>query len=199
VIGLTAGAGVLRFYGLARQGFWFDEASTALLVHLSPGQMLGLIPQTESTPPLYYLVAWIWTRGFGFGEAGLRSLSALAGVLVVPVAYGAAARLLGHRAGLIAAALTACNPLLIWYSQEARSYELLVLLTGVALLPSPTGASRRLSATCSSGRSPRRWPWPLTTTPSWRSRPRRRGWPSSTAASARSGSPSQPWWCAAWG
>jgi len=134
VIGLTAGAGVLRFYGLAHQGFWFDEANTALLVHLSPGQMLGLIPQTESTPPLYYLVAWVWARGFGFGEAGLRSLSALAGVLVVPVAYGAAARLLGHQAGLIAAALTACNPLLIWYSQEARSYELLVLLTGVALL-----------------------------------------------------------------
>jgi len=134
VIGLTAGAAVLRFYGLAHQGFWFDEANTALLVHLSPGRMLGLIPGTESTPPLYYLVAWVWARGFGFGEAGLRSLSALAGVLVVPVAYGAAAKLMSRRAGLIAAALTACNPLLIWYSQEARSYELLVLLTGVALL-----------------------------------------------------------------
>jgi hypothetical protein len=134
VAGLTVLAAVLRFVGIGHQGFWFDEANTALLVHFSPGKMIGLIPQTESTPPLYYCIAWVWARVFGYGEAGLRSLSALAGVLTVPVAYGAAAKLLSRRAGLIAAALTACNPLLIWYSQEARSYELLVLLTGVALL-----------------------------------------------------------------
>ena len=35
---------------------------------------------------------------------------------------------------MIAAALTACSPLLIWYSQEARSYALLVLLSAVSLL-----------------------------------------------------------------
>ena len=50
--------------------------------------MLGLIPQTESTPPLYYCVAWVWARMFGYGETGLRSLSAVCGVSVVPVAYG---------------------------------------------------------------------------------------------------------------
>jgi mannosyltransferase len=134
VAALTALAAVLRFYGLGHQGFWFDEANTALLVHFSPGKMLGLIPQSESTPPLYYCVAWVWARVFGDGEAGLRSLSALAGVLVVPVAYGVAAKLISRRAGVIAAGLTACSPLLIWYSQEARSYELLVLLTGLSLL-----------------------------------------------------------------
>jgi hypothetical protein len=134
VTGLTGLAAALRFYGLGHQGFWFDEANTALLVHFSPGKMLGLIPQTESTPPLYYCVAWVWARLFGYDEAGLRSLSALAGVLVVPVAYAATAKLVSRRAGVIAAALAACNPFLIWYSQEARSYELLVLLTGVALL-----------------------------------------------------------------
>ncbi|HWE13353.1 MAG TPA: glycosyltransferase family 39 protein [Solirubrobacteraceae bacterium] len=40
----------------------------------------------------------------------------------------------GRRAGVIAAALVACSPLLIWYSQEARAYELMVLLTGISLL-----------------------------------------------------------------
>ena len=131
---LTVLAAVLRFAGLGHQGFWFDEGNTALLVHFSPGKMLGLIPQSESTPPLYYGLAWIWVRIFGYGEAGLRSLSALAGVATVPVAYGAARKLISERAGLIAAALTACNPFLIWYSQEARSYSLLVLLTSLALL-----------------------------------------------------------------
>jgi 4-amino-4-deoxy-L-arabinose transferase-like glycosyltransferase len=125
---------VLRFYGLGHQGFWYDEADTALLVHFSLGKMLGLVPQTESTPPLYYLAAWVWVRVFGHHEAGLRSLSAVAGVLVIPVAYAAAARMISRRAGVIAAALTACSPLLIWYSQEARAYSLLALLTAVSLL-----------------------------------------------------------------
>ena len=98
------------------------------------GGGIGLIPQTESTPPLYYSVAWAWARVFGYGEVGLRSLSALAGVALIPVVYGAGAKLVSRRAGVIVAALAACSPLLIWYSQEARSYELLALLTGVSLL-----------------------------------------------------------------
>ncbi|MGH2894506.1 MAG: glycosyltransferase family 39 protein, partial [Solirubrobacteraceae bacterium] len=134
VAGLVGVAAALRFYGIGHQGFWFDEANTAQLVQFSPGKMLGLIPHSESTPPLYYCVAWVWARLWGDGEAGLRSLSAVAGVIVVPVAYVTGARLMTRRAGLIAAALTAFSPLLTWYSQEARSYSMLVLLTALSLL-----------------------------------------------------------------
>ncbi|MFZ0387229.1 MAG: glycosyltransferase family 39 protein [Solirubrobacteraceae bacterium] len=149
VCALTAIGAIVRFYGLGHQGLWFDESNTAELVRYAPGDMLGLIPHTESTPPLYYMAAWVWVRVFGSSAAGLRSLSALGGVLVIPVAYGAAAELVSRRAGLICAAFAACNPFLIWYSQEARSYESLVLLTGLALLwfararrdPTPTAVA----------------------------------------------------------
>ncbi len=134
VAALTVLGAVLRFYRIGHQGFWFDEGNTALLVHFSPGKMLGLIPQTESTPPLYYCVAWVWARIFGYGEAALRSLSALAGVAMIPVVYAAGTKLVSRRAGLFAAALATCSPLLIWYSQEARSYQLLALLAAVSLL-----------------------------------------------------------------
>jgi 4-amino-4-deoxy-L-arabinose transferase-like glycosyltransferase len=134
VLALTVLAALLRFWRIGHQGFWFDEANTALLVHFSPGKMLGLIPQSESTPPLYYCVAWVWARVFGYTEAPLRSLSAVLGVALVPVAYAAGAKLVGRPAGLIAGALTACSPLLIWYSQEARSYAMLALLSGASLL-----------------------------------------------------------------
>jgi mannosyltransferase len=128
-------AAVLRFWRLRHQGFWFDEANTSQEVHFTPGQMLTLLKHYESTPPLYYAVAWVWARIFGFGEAGLRSLSALCGVLVVPLSYAIGAKLFSSRRGaLILAALVATNPLLIWYSQEARAYEFAVLLTGVLLL-----------------------------------------------------------------
>lgn len=135
IVLLTALGALLRFYAIGRQGFWYDESYTALLVGRGPGEMLRLIPQLESTPPLYYCIAWIWARIFGFGPAGLKSLSAVCGTLAIPVAYAAARKLLpSQRAAVIVAALTACNPLLIWYSQEARAYSMLVLVSALTLL-----------------------------------------------------------------
>jgi mannosyltransferase len=131
---LVAVAAALRFVGLAKQGFWYDEANTAYLVSLGPRSMLDVVPQTELTPPLYYVVAWVWVRVFGSGEAGLRSLSALAGILTVPVMYAIGRQLATHRAGLIAGALGATSPLLVWYSQEARSYALFALLSATSFL-----------------------------------------------------------------
>jgi Dolichyl-phosphate-mannose-protein mannosyltransferase len=134
VAALTVLAAVLRFAAIGHQGFWFDEANTANDVHFSPGAMFGLLPQNETTPPLFYAVAWVWARVFGFGEVSLRALPALAGVATVPIVYLSARKLISSRAGLVAAALTACNPFLIWYSQEFRPYEPMVLLSAVGLL-----------------------------------------------------------------
>jgi mannosyltransferase len=132
--GLTLLAAFVRFAGLGHQSFWYDEAWTDYLVRLRPGELLTLVPRTESTPPLYYMVAWAWVRVFGRDEAGLRSLSALAGTLTVPVAYATGTTLATRRVGLVVAALAATSPLLVWYSQEARSYMLLVLLAALSLL-----------------------------------------------------------------
>ena len=132
--GLTVLAGAIRFVGLAHQSYWFDEADTVAILHTSLSGLVTRVPHWETTPPLYFVLAWLWAHVFGYGEAGLRSLSAVAGVLTVPVASAAAAKLVSRRVGVITAALVACNPLLVWYSQEARAYSLLVLLTCVALL-----------------------------------------------------------------
>lgn len=130
---LAIGA-ALRFWGLGHQSFWYDESITVVLLHHSFGRMLALLPKVEGTPPLYYCVAWLWSRAFGFSEAGIRSLSALAGLGLVAVSYGIGARLISRRAGCVAAALAACNPFLIWYSQEARAYSLLALMVSLSLL-----------------------------------------------------------------
>jgi hypothetical protein len=129
LIALTVLGAALRLPTVGVQSFWLDEAVTWYLLHVSLGDMLHFIPQTESTPPLYYVLAWFWTKVFGGGEAGIRSLSAVLGTATIPVAYDAASRLLTRRAGLILAALVAVNPLLVWFSQEARAYALLVFLT----------------------------------------------------------------------
>lgn len=133
ILGLALVAGAARVPTLAAQSFWLDEAYTERLVRMSFGGMLHAIPISESTPPLYYILAWFWTRLFGYSEFGIRSLSALAGILTVPVVYALVLRLANRRAALIAGALVALSPLLIWYSQEARAYALATLLSTVSL------------------------------------------------------------------
>jgi hypothetical protein len=129
VLALTLLGGVLRFATLDLQSFDFDEAITVgPVLGGSFDAMLDAIPRSESTPPLYYVLAWLWTQAFGVGEVGVRSFSALVGTALIPVAFGAARELGGRRAGVIAAALVAVNPQLIFYSQEARAYSLLALL-----------------------------------------------------------------------
>ncbi len=135
VFGLTLAAAVLRFATLGAQAYHHDEVVTASRVlrgdFIHAMEAVGF---SESAPPLYYVLAWFWTQLTGTGEFGLRSLSALAGVATVPVAYLLGEELRGRRAGIVAAALVAVNPMLLWYSQEARSYALLVLLTALAAL-----------------------------------------------------------------
>jgi len=132
---LIALGAAMRFASLGEQSFHHDEVITAGRV--IPGSfidMLKAVKHGESNPPLYYVLAWGWAKAFGTGEFGLRSLSALFGLATVPVAYCVGAELSSRRAGLIAAALVAVNPMLIWYSQEARSYALLVFFCAVSLL-----------------------------------------------------------------
>ncbi len=124
---LVAGA-ALRFATLDAQSLWYDEAVTAHLMTLDLPALWRAIPDSESTPPLYYVLGWLWTHVLGTGEAGLRSLSALLGTATIAVVWALGRRLGGERAGLAAAALVAFNPMLVWFSQEARGYALLALL-----------------------------------------------------------------------
>jgi mannosyltransferase len=131
---LTVVAAAVRFAALGHQSFWVDETVTAKLLAKSFPGMLAALPDSESTPPLYYVLAWVWSRIFGSGEAALRSLSALAGTLTVPVAFAAGRVLVSRRAGLLVAALATVSPVLVWYSQEARAYALFMFLSALSLL-----------------------------------------------------------------
>jgi mannosyltransferase len=135
VAGLTVAAAGLRFATLGAQAYHHDEIVTASRVLRADfWHAMEAVGFSESAPPLYYALAWLWTQLTGTGELGLRSLSAVAGVATVPVAYLLGAELHDRRTGIVVAALVAVNPMLLWYSQEARGYSLLALLTAAAAL-----------------------------------------------------------------
>lgn len=133
VVALTLLAAVLRFATLDIQSIWLDESATMILVRRGFSGMLSHLSSSESAPPLYYILVWGWTKVFGVGALGFRTFSALAGTLTVPVMY-LAGRRISPRVGAWAAALTAFNPAMYYYSQEARAYALLILLSAVAFV-----------------------------------------------------------------
>jgi mannosyltransferase len=129
-------AAALRFSTLGLQSFWYDEAFTPVhVLHASLGATLHSVLHTENTPPLWYVLIWVWSRVFGTGAIALRLPSAVFGVATVAVAWAIGRDLTGRRATAIAAAaFVAVNPLFVWYSQEARAYGLFVLTSALAML-----------------------------------------------------------------
>jgi mannosyltransferase len=124
---VVALAALLRLPTLGTRSLWLDEGYEYDVVRGSLGHLWERIVNRESTPPLSYVYEWLWTKAIGTSELALRLPFALLGIALVPLVYAAARALAGHRAGLIAAALAACNPMLIWHAQDARSYTLLAL------------------------------------------------------------------------
>jgi uncharacterized membrane protein len=128
-------AAAVRFWGLGAQSLWYDEWSTVQGIDRTLPDLLTFVGEREGAPPGYFLVAWFWVRIFGRGDGALRALSALAGTGLVPVVYAIvreAGR--GRTAAKVAALLVAVHPLLVWYSQEARPYSMLVLAGGASFL-----------------------------------------------------------------
>jgi mannosyltransferase len=132
---LTLLAAALRLSTLGLQSFWFDEAFTPVhVLHPSLFKTLHSLTQTENSPPLWYIVEWADYRLLGTSEWALRLPSALAGIALVPVAWGIGRELAGRAAAIGTAAIVAVSPIFVWYSQEARVYGLYALASGVLIL-----------------------------------------------------------------
>ncbi len=118
----------LRLFHLDYQSLWYDEGFSWWL---SSHPLDQIIARTAADihPPLYYLVLHFWMSAAGASEFALRYLSLMAGVLLVPAFFILARRLLNEPVAWVAALMAALSPLYIWYAQEARMYEWLVLLT----------------------------------------------------------------------
>jgi len=129
------GGGVLRLADLGGESLWADEEFTARLAGLDlPGYLENVGHTTRNIlPPLYFLLMHYWTDAFGASEFSLRLPSALAGILCIPLAYRVGSLFFGRTAGLFAAVLLAASPFHVRYSQEARMYEFLCLLSIISL------------------------------------------------------------------
>ncbi len=131
LLAATLLAAALRAFRLGGQSLWIDELFTWMSADI--GRPLGAGMLLENIHgPLYGLVVHLCGALLGEAEWVLRLPSLVFGVAVVPALAWLAARWLGRDEAVWAAWLAAGSPFLVWYSQEARSYMLLILCACVA-------------------------------------------------------------------
>lgn len=126
---------LLRVHRLGGQSLWRDEVDTIYLTGWELPLMLQQLVANGHNGPLYYLLLRPWQFAGGISEFAVRYPSAMMGTLAVPLAY-LLARQLGfcRRAGLLLGLLLATSPYLVWYSQEAKMYTLLLVVVMVAFM-----------------------------------------------------------------
>ncbi|HEY7892554.1 MAG TPA: glycosyltransferase family 39 protein [Solirubrobacteraceae bacterium] len=131
----TAVAVALRSLYVGDQDLGYEEVFTASVVsHASLTGVWHAIKATESTPPLFYLLTWLWVKlAASHTAVALRTSSLVAGSLTPPAAFLAMRSVVGQRTGLVVAWLCAISPLLVVDSIYARSYALLVLVSTLSV------------------------------------------------------------------
>lgn len=120
----------LRFYGLGREGIWYDEAISISVSKLGFKDIIGWVfdNKAETNPPFYYMLLSLWTPLFGDSEAVSRIPSAIFGSLSIVAIYAVGGLLYNKRTGFIAALILAVSVFHIKYAQEVRGYTLMVCL-----------------------------------------------------------------------
>jgi mannosyltransferase len=130
---ITIIAAALRLYHLDFNSVWLDEAFTFFYTHQNGYLDIFLHTADDCHPALSYWLIKSCQSVFGVGDATLRLVPAIAGILTVPVFYYIG-REISESAGILMALFLTVNRFHIAYSQEARMYTLLLLLFSVGML-----------------------------------------------------------------
>jgi uncharacterized membrane protein len=129
ILGLAA---YLRLAGLGTESLWLDEGYTVAFTGLPFRKMMAYIATRDVHPPLYYILIKIW-RNLGDSEVLLRLPSVVFGVAAVAYMWSMVEEHWGAAAATASSLLLATSEMAIYYSQEARMYSLLLLLTVLSL------------------------------------------------------------------
>lgn len=124
-------ATLLRLYHLDFQSPWLDEIHTLNEANpnLSFKEVYTSLMASEQMPPLYFYIIYFLFKFFGYTIFVARLFSAIIGILSVFGVYKLGKELIDKKTGFIAAFLLAINSFHLYYSQDARPYILLFLLS----------------------------------------------------------------------
>ncbi len=118
----------LRIYDLGSESLWLDEVISS---QISSNDLAHAVKAYQVTdhPPLYFLCLHFWIDLFGHSEPSMRFLSVIFGFLSIVMIYKMGALLFEEKTALLGAFILAISSFGIRYSQEARPYGLVILLS----------------------------------------------------------------------
>ena len=125
---LTIAGAWLRLWHLGTKSLWLDEGATVALARAPWRHFAWIWWHGEANlQTIYFLLMRAWIH-MGISEAWLRLPSALFGIASIPLLYVIARKFMEAELALAASALLAFSPTHVYYSQEARSYTLAILM-----------------------------------------------------------------------
>lgn len=133
---ITLFAAGLRFYKLGEWSFWIDEIYTinhATSHFSSLDLILDHIPPHRNWVPLSVIFTAQAMNIWGIQEWSARFVSAVVGVLTIPLLYLPLRKITSHRVALVAMLLLAVSEWHLFWSQNARFYTSLLLFYSLAL------------------------------------------------------------------
>ena len=92
-----------------------------------PARVVRAVLLSDTSPPLYYLLLYGWTRIVGTSDLALRLFSIICSLACLPLLAAVARRVAGREGVIATCVLFAFSPLAIYYSNEGRMYSLLWL------------------------------------------------------------------------
>ncbi len=124
---------LLVFVGLSaatigKWSVWHDEGFSAMTIEYGPRQIV-MRTAHDVHPPLYYLLLKGWSLVFGDSIVALRSMSLVCMAAAILLTMYLMQRQFGERAARWSAIILVGSPMLLRYSQEARMYGVLALLS----------------------------------------------------------------------
>jgi len=122
LVAITTLGGVLRFICLDRPSIWGDEAATFGRASGTFYELMERLQVAGFAPVHYELVWWIGQHTI-LTPFVMRLVPAITGTLMIPAMYWLAAQLIGRRAALLTALLTATSAFLLNYSRDAKMYS----------------------------------------------------------------------------
>lgn len=124
IVLIVAGC-LARIYGLTARPLWDDEAFTYYMAAQGFDHLFASL-RFERHPPFFFAIEGVSVGILGGSELALRLPALIAGLALIPLVGCIGTRLWGKDGGLVAATLVAISPLMVYHSQEGRSYAVLV-------------------------------------------------------------------------
>jgi mannosyltransferase len=124
---------LIRLMNIGSADLWRDEAFSVRAANFGFKDMITAIGK-DTAPPLHTIILHFWIKLFGYSDISVRMPSLIFGFASIIIFYYLLKLVFKDKKLIISALiLFAFNPVLVWYSQEARAYAMMLFFSLTSL------------------------------------------------------------------